>query len=399
MNILIVHEIDWFNKVIFEPHHFAELFSLKGHNVYAIDCSEPNPKNFFHGLQTRMITGVNRIYEGASFTVIRPPAILLKGLNRLSHYYSCEQVIRKTVIDNKIDIILLYAVATNGIQTVKIGKELNIPVIFRGLDVGHGLVKNPFLSHLVKKHEKIVYKNSKRILTTTKELAQYVIGMGIDEHKVEVFPYGINFRKFKPRTKDIKLAESLGISKNDKVIVFVGTFYDFSGLDEIIVKFSMLKQQIKNVKLLAIGGGPFFKTIRTLVKKKKLESDVILVGFKTQSDIPKYISLADVCVNSFRVNNVTERIIPAKVMEYLACKKPVISTPLKGTITILPNENYGVTYSPINNFVENLANLLKDEKKMYNMAESGYSYMKENFDWDVLTNQLLEKFDEMIKQN
>jgi len=34
MNILIIHEVDWFKKIIFEPHHLAELFSLKGNNVF-----------------------------------------------------------------------------------------------------------------------------------------------------------------------------------------------------------------------------------------------------------------------------------------------------------------------------------------------------------------------------
>ena len=38
MNILIIHEIDWLKKVIYEPHHLAELFSMKGHKVFAIDC-------------------------------------------------------------------------------------------------------------------------------------------------------------------------------------------------------------------------------------------------------------------------------------------------------------------------------------------------------------------------
>ena len=33
MNILIIHEIDWIKKVIFEPHHFAELLSLRQNNV------------------------------------------------------------------------------------------------------------------------------------------------------------------------------------------------------------------------------------------------------------------------------------------------------------------------------------------------------------------------------
>ena len=42
MNILIVHEIDWIKKVPFEPHHLAEIFSTRQHQVFVIDCAEPN---------------------------------------------------------------------------------------------------------------------------------------------------------------------------------------------------------------------------------------------------------------------------------------------------------------------------------------------------------------------
>ena len=50
LNILIIHEIDWINKVVFEPHHFAELFSKKGHNVFVMDCPDVYDKKIFSGL-------------------------------------------------------------------------------------------------------------------------------------------------------------------------------------------------------------------------------------------------------------------------------------------------------------------------------------------------------------
>ena len=40
MNILVVHEVDWIRKVVYELHEIAELLSLRGHNVVAIDFEE-----------------------------------------------------------------------------------------------------------------------------------------------------------------------------------------------------------------------------------------------------------------------------------------------------------------------------------------------------------------------
>lgn len=399
LRILLVHEIDWFKKVIFEPHHLAELFSIKGHQVFVIDCGNPDIKNLTNALYTRTISRHSMVYDEASITIIRPPSFLVKGLNRLTHFLTCENIIRKTVIDNSIDIILLYGVATNGIQTIKVAKQMKIPVVFRVLDIAHGLIKIPLLTHLVKKYEKSVICNATKILATTPNLTRYAIEMGAKKDRVETFPLGINARDFKPLKKDFEFAKNLGIDEQDTVIVFIGTIYDFAGLDKIISKYKILKSKVTNIKLLIVGGGPSFKQLKALVREKKLESDIILTGFKPQQELPRYISLADICVNPFEINYVTNRILPTKILEYFACAKPVLSTPLKGTKELLPNEDFGIIYSTSEKFVETLANLIQDKKKLNELGKRGYAYVKENHNWDVLSKKLIDEFEKVIKEN
>ena len=151
LNILIIHEIDWVNKVVFEPHHFAELFSKKGHNVFVIDCPDTKNKNIIYGLKTNSVSNYSRVYYDASITLIHPPSILIKGFNRISHFFSVKKIIKQTILQNQIDIILLYGSITNGIQTIQVAKELKIPVVYRLLDVSHGLVRIPLLKNFAKK--------------------------------------------------------------------------------------------------------------------------------------------------------------------------------------------------------------------------------------------------------
>jgi glycosyltransferase involved in cell wall biosynthesis len=40
--------------------------------------------------------------------------------------------------------------------------------------------------------------------------------------------------------------------------------------------------------------------------------------------------LGDVCINPFKIDNVSLSVSPLKVYEYLACGKPVVSTPMEG---------------------------------------------------------------------
>lgn len=390
MNILIIHEIDWIKKVIFEPHHIAEKLSLKNNNVYVIDCREPDFWNFFKGFKDVKIKKFNRIYQDAHITLIRPASILLKGLNRLSYFLTCKKIIKKTIQENNIDIILLYGVATNGIQTIQVAKELNIPVIYRALDVAHGLIKIPLIKQSAKYYEKKVIKNSKIILTTTPNLGRYVVEMGGKKDKVSTFDLGVNLEVFRPLEKDLKLLEKFGFKKTDKIIVFMGTIYDFAGLKNIILNFKELQKNVKNPKLLIVGDGTDANNLAKIINDQKLDQDVIITGFISQAKIPEYLALADICINPFEINFVTNRILPTKILEYFACRKPVISTPLEGTKEIIPNEKFGIKYSNSDNFVENLGKLLNDEQELEELASNGYEYLKNNHDWEILVDNLID---------
>ena len=397
MNILIIHEIDWINKVLFEPHHLSELFSKSGHNVFVIDCPDTENKNISSGLKTNIIYNYSRIYDDASITLIRPPSILIKGINRISHFLSCKKIIKQTIVKNKIDIILLYGSITNGIQTIEIAKELQIPIVYRLLDISHGLVKIPLVKSLAKKYERQVLSKSTNILATTPDLSRYAIEMGAKTESVESFPLGINIEDFKPLKKDMIFAKSLGISNEDNVIIFIGTIYPFCGLMELVSDFDKIEEETPHTKLLIVGGGPSFNELQKFVIQKGLESKVILTNFQPQKELPKYISLADICINPFQINYVTNRVLPTKILEYFACGKPVLSTPLAGTKELLPDEKYGILYSSSENFTKTLSSLLLNKDRLEKLGIQAYEYAQKNHDWKILSNQLLQKFSILLQ--
>ena len=398
MRILIIHEIDWIKKVPFEPHHLAEIFSTKGHEVFVIDCAKPNLSEIRRGMFTTTMHNYHRLYEDASITLIRPSSLLIKGLNRLTHFLTCKKVIKKIIKKNNIDLIFLYGVATNGVQSIQLSKEFNIPLVFRSLDVAHHLVKIPILHRIAKKYEKTVIKNADKVLATTPELVRYTVEMGTINQNVDYFPLGIQSQFFKPISKSQSLSQHLGIKDSDKIIGFVGTIYPFAGLDFLLKQFHIIKNEIKEIKFLIIGGGPDFKHIKSLVKKFNLESNVILTGFVKQEKISEYLSLVDICVNPFMINNITDRILPTKILEYMACKKPVLSTPLKGTIELLPDESLGIVYSTQNNFINSLIALLQNPQKLDELGTNGFRYIKKNHNWDDLSDQLILMFKELSKK-
>ena len=123
----------------------------------------------------------------------------------------------------------------------------------------------------------------------------------------------------------------------------------------------------------------------------------MLTGFVKQDELSEYLSIFDLCVNPFVINKITDRIMPTKILEYMACCKPVLSTPLKGTVELLPDERNGIVYSSLNDFVYSIKNLISDENKLNELAKNRFTYVEKYHNWDSLVIDLLSIFNETIK--
>ena len=87
MKILVVHEVNYLKKIIYEFQILPEILSMLGHDVTVIDYDdswETAGNGDRSGLRTRIYVSVHRAYAGASVTVRRPGMIRLPVLSRVS---------------------------------------------------------------------------------------------------------------------------------------------------------------------------------------------------------------------------------------------------------------------------------------------------------------------------
>lgn len=348
MNILVVHETEYINKVVFEYQIIPELWASKGHRVYVLDYPSWRKKHLFDfgALFTEYKTKVKKANKKAGITLIRPGIIKIPVLSRLIAFLSYYYLLPKLIKKHRIDVIFQYSVPTNGLQTLYWAKQLNIPVHFRLLDVLHQLVPSKNLSVPTKILERRIYPAVDEMTAITPKLVHYAVSMGADPATTSYVPSGADSDHFHTGAKDKTLLESLGISKSDKVILFAGTLYNFSGLDKILNYFGRYKRKFRKLKLLIIGHGEQKETLRDIVNKYQIGDKVILTGFIKYENLADYIRLADICINPFAINDVTNIIFPGKIYQYLACGKPVIATRLAGVLDIFPDNNgkYGIYY-------------------------------------------------------
>jgi glycosyltransferase involved in cell wall biosynthesis len=392
MNILIIHEVDWLKKVTYEIHHLSELFSLKGHNIYAIDI--PDPGKLSLNKETACnINNYHRIYEKSSIKLLRTPVIPIKGLNRISAYFTSYGFIKKTLQDYNIDIVLLYSIVTNAKATIKACKECNIPIIHRTFDVVHDLIDEKYLKNIVSKFEKSAYPEFDEVIANTPFMKKWSEDM--HSKHVIIIPQGVDSKIMKPIPKDLELQKNLHISKNDKVVMYLGSIHSISGLPVILDSIPRIIKQIPNFKLLIVGGGAHLEALKNISKKLQIENFVIFTDYVPYLEIPKYCSLADLCINPFEITDMTKKLSPVKIFDLLACGKPILATPLDGLLYDFPKESGILIYANLEDFESQIINLLND-KSLKNFGHKGREFVEVNYTWENVSNRFLKEFEKNL---
>ena len=392
MNILFIHEVDWLKKVVFEIHNLAEILSVRGHRVYAIDYENAWEKTRFWdlgGFKTTEVTGVSRAVAGSSVTLKRPGFIKIPLISRLSAAFTHYFEIKRTIKEKNIDVIVLYSVPTNGLQVLNIAKKLGVPVVFRSIDMLPGLVTNPVLSAATRSLEKKVYARADLILAITPHHSAYVTGLGADPSKVKLLPLPIDTGIFHPGVDYHELQKKWGLTGQDKVIVFIGTLFDFCGLDGFLQQFPSILLKVPRARLLIVGDGPQRKVLETIIVELGLQDRVNITGFQPYQTMPQYINLSTVCINTFLDTPKTRDIFPGKIIQYIACGKAAVVTPLLGIKSLIADETKGVIYagSP-EEMAAKVINLLVSDEARRQVESAGLDYVKQVHDQQKIGERL-----------
>jgi len=385
MNILFVEEVDWLNKVVFEIHNLSEALSLLGHQVYAIDYENTwNRKGLFDlgSLKTKEFDGVSRALPAASVCLRRPGFIKIPGLSRLSVCFTQYLEIQRTIREKNIDVIMLYSVPTSGLQTIHLARKFNIPVVFRAIDPLHQLVPYSVLRPITKILEKKVYSKVDLVLPNTPQYLRYVLNMGATESKVKLLLLPIDTNIFYPSVNCSEVRQKWGLSEKDQV-----------------GQFPRVVEEIPGTKLLIVGDGPQRHKLERIITELGLERQVIITGFQPYQTMPQYISLAMVCINPFLNTDNTKDIFPGKIIQYIACGKATVATPLLGITTLVTGESQGVVYAnSADSMAREIVGLLKSAEHRQQLGQAGLNYVKQVHDQQKIAHQLETELMEVVRK-
>ncbi len=362
-------------------HEYPEHLALNGHDIHCLHFPENYPSNLktkfkFSRTSKKSISG--RVHNNSHITLITPLNFGGFVFERYLHPLICIPIIWK-ILRDEFDAIVLYSAPTNGWQTVFMAKVLKIPVIFRAIDVLH-LLRSSIFWRYIKITERYVYKKSDVIVANSGSLSKYI--KNLRPNKVEIMYPPLDLKHLSKIPPNKRILNELNIlDDNSMNIVFLGTLYKFSGLIKCIEKLIEIDKyrDLSNVNLIIFGDGELRNKIEEIIIKNRFRFRVIMTGRIEYSDIPNYLSIATVAINPFNPELITDGALPHKVLQYMACGIPTISTNLKGLQDAISSESKILYVEKPEDCITTAIKLLDDRVALKSMSLSHLEYIHTNY--------------------
>jgi glycosyltransferase involved in cell wall biosynthesis len=379
MKILFVHEVSYSKKVIFEMHEFPELLSLKGHEITFLEFDEGRR---FWDKRSRSIEKEvgGRVHPHATINLARPFQLGIPGLDRLLAVLTVIPKLRSLLKHGRFDVVVLYAVPTFGLQTLWLAKKHRVPVMFRALDVSHK-IRSTIFSTAIQRIEKRIYKQVELLSANNPAMAKYCDELsGRDSETTVHFP-PLDLSHFQGGSRDSAFRSSLGFAEGDKVLVYMGSFFYFSGLMDALDEFVHISATTPKLKFLLIGGGEQDPELKQKVERLGLSEKVVFTGFVSYAELPKYLKVAEIAVNTLELTLVANVAFPNKVLQYMAAGLPVVSTKLDGLEQTFGNRA-GITWASDSRAVIQTATRLaqRPDAELRNAVKLQLDAVSQNFD-------------------
>ena len=157
-----------------------------------------------------------------------------------------------------------------------------------------------------------------------------LVTRGIAPAKITVSPNGVDLTQFgAPVAPAPALAASLGLS-GAEVVGYIGSFYDYEGIDDLIAALPALVAARPLARLLLVGGGPMEAALRGQAAASPVADRIAFVGRVPHTRVEDYYALADVLAYPRKRMRLTDLVTPLKPLEAMAQRRLVAASDVGG---------------------------------------------------------------------
>lgn len=169
-------------------------------------------------------------------------------------------------------------------------------------------------------------------------------GRGIAADKLFAIPNGVDLAQFgAPAPRDAALAAQLGL-EDAEVAGFIGSFYDYEGLDDLVAAAPALVAARPRLHILLVGGGPMEAALRAAAAASPVADRFRFTGRVPNAEVDRYYGLIDVLVYPRKRMRLTDLVTPLKPLEAMAQEKLVAASNVGGHRELIADGETGTLF-------------------------------------------------------
>lgn len=232
-------------------------------------------------------------------------------------------------------------------------------------------------------------------------LRQDLVARGVDPARIMVSPNGVDMRLFgTPAPHDAALAHELGVAGAD-VIGFVGSFYDYEGLDTLIAAMPALVAARPRLRLVLVGGGPCDAALRAQAAASPVAGHIHFVGRVPHDAVERYYSIIDVLVYPRKAMRLTDLVTPLKPLEAMAQRRLVAASDVGGHRELICDGDTGTLFAPDDPaaLAASVASLLADRSGWDDRRARARAFVETDRNWAVNVARYAPVYQKLIELN
>ena len=371
-----------------------------GHRVTVVTCAPNHPRGkVYPGYRNKLFVRE----EKDGITIIRVWTYLTANegfLKRTLNYvsYMAAAIVAAPFIQKADIVISTSPQFFNGLAGYVVSRMKRAPWVLEIRDLwpesilAVGVIKNPFIIHLLEWLELFAYRQADLIVPVTDAFQRYIEGKGIPKEKISVIKNGADLTLYKPVTGTNRLAESLGV-QGKFVAAYLGTHGMAHHLETVLYAAQRLREYPDIVLILA-GDGAERQRLAALRNKLGLDN-VLMLDQQPKEQMPWLWALSDVSLILLKKSDLFKTVIPSKIFESMAMEKPIILGVEGESADIVRAADAGYCIEPENaeELVNRLIDLYADEALRKKLGANGRIHVRNFYD----RKELAKRFEQLLE--
>jgi glycosyltransferase involved in cell wall biosynthesis len=241
------------------------------------------------------------------------------------------------------------------------------------------------------------YKKADKVIAVSPAIKEVIISKGGDKNKVEMIPNGVDLGLFKPAViNGRKIRERFNLN-NKFIVSYIGTIGLAHGLG-IVLEVAKKLEKYKDITFLFVGEGAEKEKLIKRSREMKLKN-VLFVPRQPKSEIPAFLAASDVALVLLRKREVFKTVIPSKMLEIMAAKKPMILGVEGQAKEILKEADAGIAIEPENvgKLCGAIVKLYHDRELRDRLGSNGRNFVEKNYNRDILALKYEKVLVELVR--